>query len=125
MTEDQQAAEYANKITDVTNKYQETMDKIRDDTEKIAENTYEIEDHVIDIWNYAKDAAEELGEFREEQVDLAETLATLWGEDATKSLGFAFDRFTNMFEANEKALADTIIDYRNRLSKATDEDMKK
>lgn len=38
---------------------------------------YEIEDKVIDIWNYAKDAAKELGEFREDQIDLAETLATL------------------------------------------------
>ena len=36
------AAEYANKITDVTNKYQETMDKIRDDTQQIQDKTYEI-----------------------------------------------------------------------------------
>ena len=118
------AAEYANKITDVTNKYQETMDKIRDDTQQIQDNMYEIEDKVIDIWNYAKDAAKELGEFREDQIDLAETLATLWGDDAVKSLGFAFDRFTNMFEANEKSLADAIVDYQNRLNKATDENMK-
>lgn len=105
--------------------YEGTFDKLRDDTEQVKENTYQIEDTVIDIWNYAKDAAKELGEFREEQVDLAETLATLWGDDAVKSLGFAFDRFTNMFEANEKALADAIADYEKRLNKATDEEMKK
>ena len=104
--------------------YQEAWDKVRDDTQQIRENMYEIEDKIIDVWNYAKDAAKELGEFREDQIDLAETLATLWGDDAVKSLGFAFDRFTNMFEANEKSLADAIIDYQNRLNKATDENMK-
>jgi hypothetical protein len=29
-----------------------------------------------------------------------------------------------MFEANEKSLAEAIIDYQNRLNKATDENMK-
>lgn len=115
----------AKNILEVVNKYQETTDKIRDDTQQIQDNMYEIEDKIIDIWNYAKDAAKELDEFRENQIDLAETLATLWGDDAVKSLGFAFDRFTNMFEANEKSLADAIVDYQNRLNKATDENMRK
>lgn len=113
----------AKNILEVVNQYQEASDKIRDDTQQIQDNMYEIEDKIIDIWNYAKDAAKELGEFREDQIDLAETLATLWGDDAVKSLGFAFDRFTNMFEANEKSLADSIVDYQNRLNKATDENM--
>lgn len=60
-----QAADYANKITDITNKYQETADKIRDDTEQITENLHQMEDIQIDIFKTATETVEQYKDLKD------------------------------------------------------------
>lgn len=119
-----QRADYANAMKKVVDDYQGTMDQIRDDTQKIQDNMDKIQDNIIEVWKYARKAGQEFGDMKDDITDTKENLATMWGDDPTKSLGFAQERFTNLFESDTKLINDRIKELRAQYAKETDKEQK-
>lgn len=107
-------------------RYDTLVSKDMIDTQKALEEIQNrLEDIRYEAYKARKEAAEQLKDLRDDRREFNESIATLFNDDTSLSLGNAMSRFKDLFKADEKYVADAITMYKKKLSQATSEDMKK
>ena len=107
-------------------RYDTLVSKDMIDTQKALEEIQNrLEDIRYEAYKARKEAAEQLKDLRDDRREFNESIATLFNDDTSLSLGNAMSRFKDLFQADEKYVADAITMYKKKLSQATSEDMKK
>lgn len=107
-------------------RYDTLVSKDMIDTQKALEEIQNrLEDIRYEAYKARKEAAEQLKDLRDDRREFNESIATLFNDDTSLSLGNAMNRFKDLFQADEKYVANAITMYKKKLSQATSEDMKK
>lgn len=107
-------------------RYDTLVSKDMIDTQKALEEIQNrLEDIRYEAYKARKEAAEQLKDLRDDRREFNESIATLFNDDSSLSLRNAMSRFKDLFQADEKYVADAITMYKKKLSQATSEDMKK
>ena len=113
------------KFKDQYQRYDELVSKDMIDTQKsLEEISNRLEDIRYEAFKARRDAAQELKDVREQQIEFNEALATLFNDNSVLSLGNAFKGLDNLIDADEAYIAKAINDYKKRLSEATSDDMR-
>ena len=83
-----------------------------------------LEDIRYETYKARKEAAEQLKDLRDDRREFNESLATLFNDNPTLSLGNAMNRFRDLLEADEQYITNAITMYKKKMSAATSSDMK-
>lgn len=122
------AGEFENKaktVDSLTKEYEKTWQDIESTTDTINKNLDTIESNIISIYNNAKKAAQELWKMKDSATDTKQAWAEMFNGNSTNTMGFAIERWNNVFESDSSFLSKQAKDFSAKAKKTKNAGKKK